>query len=135
MTPLRGHNFDETYIDTAFSSTLLQRCLSNEEKSVWEPCQTITWLAIVWNSGNGTIAISERRLEKISATIDSIIDLYFVLSARKLASFTDQIISTAPIIGNIAKILTRHCVMFTMCAQHWDATVELDQYSKEEIPF
>ena len=135
MTPLRGHNFDETYIDTAFSSTLLQRCLSNEEKSVWEPCQTITWLAIVWNSGNGTIAISERRLEKISATIGSIIDLDFVVSAPKLASFTGQFISTGTIIGNIARIMTRHCVMSTVCAQHWDAAVELDQYSKEQIIF
>ena len=87
------------------------------------------------NSGNGTIAISERRLENISATIDSIIDLDILVSAPKLASFTGQIISTGPIIGNIARILTRHCVMSTMCAQHWDAAVELDQYSKEEIIF
>ena len=25
--------------------------------------------------------------------------------------------------------------MSTVCAQHWDAAVELDQYSKEEIIF
>ena len=61
------------------------------------------------NSGNGTIAISERRLENISATIDSIIDLDFVVSARKLTSFTGQIISTGTIIGNIARIMTRQC--------------------------
>ena len=28
-----------------------------------------------------------------------------------------------------------NCVMSTMCAQHWNVLVELDQYSKEEIIF
>ena len=98
-------------IESKSASNIAKNDLANAgfvSKSAWEPCQTITCLGIVLNSGNGTIAISERRLENISATIDSIIDLDFVVSARKLTSFTGQIISTGPSIGNISRILTRH---------------------------
>ena len=82
-----GCGISKDIIESKSASNIIKNDLanagfvSNEEKSVWEPCQTITWLGIVWNSGNGTIAISERRLETISATIDSIIDLEFVVSA------------------------------------------------------
>ena len=54
-------------------------------------------------------------------TIDSIIASDFFLSARRLASFTGQIISTAPVSRNISRIMTRHCIMSTLSAQHWDS--------------
>ena len=68
-------------------------------------------------------------------TIDRIIDSDFVLSARRLASFTGQIISTAPVSGNISRIMTRHCIMSTLSAQHWDAIVKMDSYCIEELYF
>ena len=109
--------------------------ISNDDKSVWEPCQKLDWLGITWDSTQGTIQIVDRRIAKISGTIESVIDSNFVISARKLASFTGQIISTAPVTGNISRIMTRHCVMSTLCCQHWDAEVELDQYCIEEVHF
>ena len=42
----------------------------------------------------GTIEIVERRTDKIVSTIDSIINSDFFISARRLASFSGQIIST-----------------------------------------
>jgi len=82
--------------------------VTNEDKSVWTPCQRLDWLGITW----------DRRVAKITSTIDSIIDSDFVLSARRLASFTGQIISTAPVSGNISRIMTRHCILSTLSAQH-----------------
>ena len=107
----------------------------NEEKSVWEPTQVLDWLGITWNSLSGTLKIVDRRMEKISNTIDHIIEANFKLSARELASFTGQIISNAPVVVNIGRIMTRHCVMFTSCIDNWDSVFCLDSYCKEELFF
>ena len=101
----------------------------------WIPCQRLDWLGITWDSARGTIEIVDRRVVKIMNTIDSIIASDFVLSARRLASFTGQIISTAPVTGNISRIMTRHCIMSTVSSQHWDSEVEMDSYCIEELYF
>ena len=109
--------------------------ITNDEKSIWEPCQRIDWLGLTWDSALGTIEIVDRRCAKILATIDSIVDSGFVISARNLASFTGQIISTSPVSGNISRIMTRHCVLSTLSVQHWEDKIELDQYCIEELRF
>ena len=109
--------------------------VTNEHKSLWIPCQRLDWLGITRDSARGTIEIVDRRVAKITSTIDSIIDSDFVLSARRLASFTGQIISTAPVSGNISRIMTRHCIMSTLSAQHWEAKVKMDPYCIEELYF
>ncbi|RMX50519.1 hypothetical protein pdam_00024182, partial [Pocillopora damicornis] len=100
----------------------------NEEKSVWEPTQILDWLGITWNSLLGTLRIVERRITKITNTIDRIIE-------AELASFKVQIISTAPVVGNIGRIMTRYCVMSTLCVDNWDSVFCLDDYYKEELYF
>ena len=101
--------------------------ITNDE-SIWEPTQTINWLGITWNSVLGTLKLVDRRITKILCTIDQIIDADFMVSARRLASFTGQIISTGPMVGNIARIMTRHCVMSTLCCDHWDLEFRIDDY-------
>ena len=44
-----------------------------------------------------------------------------MISARCLASFTEQIVSTGPVVGNVSRIMTRHCCMSSACAPYWDA--------------
>ena len=107
----------------------------NEEKSVWEPTQVLDWLGITWNSLLGTLKIVDRRITKIINTMDRITEADFKVSARQLASFTGQIISTGPVVGNIARIMTRHCVMSTLCEDKWDSVFCLDDYCKEELYF
>ena len=57
------------------------------------------------------------------------------MSARELASFEGQIISTGPVVGNIGRIMTRHCVLSTLCRDNWDSVFRLDDYCKEELYF
>ena len=102
---------------------------------MWEPCQRIDWLGLTWDSALGTIEIVDRRCAKILATIDSIVDSGFVFSARNLASFTGQNISTSPVSGNISRIMTRHCVLSTLSVQHWEDKIELDEYCIAELRF
>lgn len=106
-----------------------------DEKSVWVPTQVLNWLGSTWNLVLGTLKIVERRTTKILYTIEQIIDGGFVVSARNLASFIGQIISTGPVVGNIARIMTRHCVMSTLCVDHWDSEFHLDEYCQEELYF
>lgn len=109
--------------------------VTNDDKSVWTPCQRITWLGLVWDSSNGSLEITPRRIEKILKTIDSIVDRQFIVSARLLASLTGQIISTGVVLGNISRILTRHCILSIACAEHWDTNSPLDRYCIEELMF
>ena len=48
--------------------------ITNDEKSIWKPCQRIDWSGLTWDSAQGTIEIVERRCAKILRTIDSIVD-------------------------------------------------------------
>ena len=104
--------------------------VSNDDKSVWEPFQSILSLVILWHSDSGAIEISERRVAKIVSTVCSIIHCEFVISVRCLASVTGQIISTGPVVGSVSRIMTRNCPMPSTCAPYWDAFLELDQYGK-----
>ena len=109
--------------------------IANDEKSVWEPTQVLDWLGLTWNSILGTLKIVDRRITKILKTIDHIINSNFKVSARSLASFTGQIISTGPVVGNIGRIMTRHCIMSTLCNDRWDMEFYLDDYCQEELYF
>ena len=93
------------------------------------------WKSIGAPKALGTLEIIDRRVTKILNTIDQIIDADYVISARRLASFAGQIFSTGPVVGNIARIMTRHCVMSTLCNDHWDLEFRLDDYCKEELYF
>ena len=109
--------------------------ICNVDKSVWVPCQIIEWLGIVWNSRDGCISISEKRITNILQFIEEIIKNEFVVSARKLASLTGKIISTNAVLGNISRLMTRHCSMSVASAAHWDLDFQLDQYCIKEILF
>ena len=91
-------------------------------------------MGLTWGSARGTIEIVDR-CAKTLRTIESIVDSGFVISARNLASFTGQIISTSSVSGNISRITTRHCVLSTLSVQHWEEKIELDQYFIEELRF
>ena len=95
--------------------------VSNDDKSVWEPCQSILSLGILWHTDSGAIEISDRRVAKIVSTVCSVIDCEFVISARRLASFRGQVISTGPVVGSVSRIMTPHCPMSSASAPYWDA--------------
>ena len=66
--------------------------ITNDEKSIWEPCQRIDWLGLSWYIARETIEIVDRRCGKILLTIDSFVDSGSFISARNLASSTGQIL-------------------------------------------
>ena len=102
---------------------------------MWELTQQIEWLGLLWNSRTGTLSLVHRCVHKISNSIEDIINASFIVSARTLASFVGQTISTGAVIGSIARILTRHCSMSVASADRWDKVFQLDIYCIKEIMF
>ena len=109
--------------------------VTSDDKCIWNPYQELIWLGLLWNSQNGTIAITKRRLDNIAKTIQDFISQKFFISARELASFTGKIISTSAVTKNVSQIMTRHCSMSIAAANDWDSKFQLDSYCIQEIRF
>ena len=43
--------------------------LINEDKSLWEPVQNITWLGTVFDTYRGLISVTESRISKLKSSI------------------------------------------------------------------
>ena len=100
--------------------------ITNNSKSVWEPVQVLDWLGLRWNAIDATIHIIDRPLRAIFLDVDKLITAEFFVSARTLTSFVGKIISTGPVVGNISRIMTRHCAMSIAAAQDWDSPFPMD---------
>ena len=108
--------------------------VANDDKSVWVPTQNITWLGLSWDGIDGTLAIASHRIEKLISTLNRVLKTTHV-SARVLVSVVGQIISTGPVTGNLARIMSRHCQMSIASAAEWDTPFEIDQYCLHELKF
>ena len=82
--------------------------LINEEKSLWEPVQVITWLGTVFDTFQGVISVTERRISKLKSSISFIrkVDCKSV-KVRDLASVVGQVTSLISRVGSVARIMTR----------------------------
>ena len=45
----------------------------NDENSVWEPIQILTWIGLTWNSVLGTIELPPHRSKKLLSTLREVL--------------------------------------------------------------
>lgn len=109
--------------------------VTNETKSIWDPQQCMQWLGLVWDSGEGTLRISEQRINNIKSAMSGIMNNHGVVSARELSSFVGKIISAGVVYGKVSRIMTRYCSISIAAAQDWDSKFDLDEYCMREIKF
>ena len=107
--------------------------ITNDKKSQWCPSQVLEWLGIIWNTIDGTISISERRVNSITKSVDKILFSDRLVSARELASLVGRIISGGTVFGNISRLMTRYCSISVASAQDWNSKFYLDQYCVREL--
>jgi ribonuclease HI len=107
--------------------------ITNEDKCVWQPTQSLIWLGIHWDGVTGTISISPDGIKTIKV-LEKLISQQKA-SVRKLASVIGMIISMRPVIGNLTRIMTRHCQMSVACTNSWDLVFELDRYRMLKLEF
>ena len=79
----------------------------NEEKSLWEPAQIITWLGVVLNMLVGSIKVTDERIEKLNAGLAELSSLPppRKVHVRNVASVTGQIIFLPSYVGSAARII------------------------------
>ena len=82
--------------------------LINEEKFLWEPSQVITWLGTVFDTCQGFISVTERRISKLKNSINFIRNVDGkTVKVRDLTSVVGQVISPTPCVGSVARNMTR----------------------------
>ena len=97
----------------------------NEEKSLWEPTQVITWLGTVIDTSQCIISATDTRIQSLLEDLSFLLDsthpsLYQV---RKLASVCDKIISPGNCVGNVAWLMTRNIFAVINSAMNWNSMV------------
>ena len=84
------------------------------------PTQKVEWLCILWNSQLFSLSIPDRRISDLLCSITHIIDFFPVFTARELAQVTGKVISLSPVVGNLTRLMTRHCYMSIETRSCWD---------------
>ena len=119
------------------SDLLKSGFVPNEEKSLWEPLQVITWLGVILDTIDGTIKATDERIEKLNA---GFIELHPCKPTRKVhvkgvAIVTGQIIFLSPCVGSFARIMTRFLFLVGNSTCSWESEVFLSDGSLSETSF
>ena len=125
---------------TVHSDLLKSGFVPNQEKSLWEPVQIITWLGVILNTIEGTVKATAERIAKLSSDLVFLQSLSSQQSLRQVhvksvASLAGQIISLSSCVGSVARIMTRHLFSVVNSALSWDSEVFLSDDAVAEINF
>ena len=109
----------------------------NEEKSLWEPTQVITWLGTVIDTSQCIISATDTRIQSLSEDLSFLLDatnpsLYQV---SRLASVCGKIISLGNCVRNVARLMTRNIFAVVNSATNWNSMVSLTPGCVEELNF
>ena len=106
----------------------------NEEKSISEPVQIITWLGTVLDTNQGFISVTEQRISKLKANIDSVLKGdSMTVNARSLATVVGQIISLTPCVGVVTRIMIRSLYAVVNTKVSWNSTVASTKEACSEL--
>jgi hypothetical protein len=100
--------------------------LINEEKSIFQPTQKLEWLGLVWNSPDFCLSIPDRRVQDCLDTVSRLFEKLPKITARQLAQCTGKIISMGSVVGNVTRLMTRHCYMLIESRASWDNFLKFD---------
>ena len=119
------------------SDLLKSGFVPNEEKSLWEPVQVITWLGVVLDTIDGAIKATDERIEKLNAGLVELLSCQppRKVHVKRVGSVTGQIISLSPCVGSVARIMTRFLFSVVNSARSRESEVFLSDDSLSEISF
>ena len=108
--------------------------VQNEEKSTWEPTQSLIWLGIGADLSQGKLFVTDKRIQSTSVLIKSIIARPRT-TARKLAKITGKIISMSLVFGNITNLMLRYSHMSIIERISWDSYFNVNTLVLNELIF
>lgn len=122
------------------SDLLKSGFVPNQEKSVWEPVQVITWLGDVLNTIDGFVQATDERIVKLTSDLGSLQTLSSRQSVcqvrvKSVASVAGLIISLSSCVESVTRIMTRHLFSVVNSASSWDSKVFLTDDFISEINF
>ncbi|XP_067041129.1 uncharacterized protein [Acropora muricata] len=110
--------------------------LINEDKSLWEPVQNITWLGTVFDTDRGFISVTESRISKLKSSIKLIRKFGCkIVKVRDLASVVGLVISLTHCVGSVARIMTRSIYAVVNQKLSWNSEVKLTNEACDELAF
>ena len=104
------------------------------KKCVWTPSTKIEWLGMIWDADSITLAITDRRVDKLKSSAKSLLQDR-QCSVRTLASLVGQITSLAPVIGDASSLFSRFMQMEIANAISYDSSVSLNDSIVSELKF
>ena len=101
---------------SVYADLLKSGFVPNEQKSLWEPTQVITWLGTVIDTCQCIISATNTRIQSLSEDLSFLLDsthpsLYQV---RKLAIVCGKIISLGNCVGDVARLMTRNKLCYEL---------------------
>ena len=96
-----------------------------EDKSVWEPCQSLVWLGVEVDTKQGFFKIPDTRVASLFQTLQKIISALPYTTARTLAKLCGKLISTKSVLGNIIQLKTRRLYHVIASQKGWDSRISL----------
>ncbi|XP_065943706.1 uncharacterized protein [Magallana gigas] len=95
-----AESYEKGVSDSLFVKDSLEKAgfLVNLEKSIFEPCQMLEWLGMIWNTNMFCLSIPERRIQDCKSTLADLFHRLPKITARQLAQFTGKVISMGPVI-------------------------------------
>lgn len=93
---------------TVYADLLKFGFVVNEDKALWEPVQNIIWLGTILDTNQAFTSVTEHRITKLKSSIVSVLKGgCSTVNARTLAAVVGQIISLAPCVGDVTRIMTK----------------------------
>lgn len=96
-----------------------------EEKSIWEPLTALEWTGIWWDGLEYFICIPDRRILDLKTELDFVCIRLPFITARVVAKLVGKIISMMPVIGNAARLMTRHLYVLVHNKLSWDSSFKI----------
>ncbi|KAK3083122.1 hypothetical protein FSP39_014546 [Pinctada imbricata] len=109
-----------------------------DEKCSWEPSQTLVWLGLVWDTREGKLMVTQKRLHKIIKSIGEFLGTMVrtkqrLVKVKHLASIVGHLISTQCVLGNAVRLKTRYSYDCILSRASWNAPVVVSNEDENEM--
>ena len=110
-----------------------------EQKCNWQPQNKITWLGLFWDMVVGKVYITDRRIQKIIHSIETLLvkikrDTF--ISVRELAAVAGQIISAqGKVVGKVVLLKSREIFQCINNRASWESAIVVSDTALLELKF
>lgn len=110
--------------------------LPNEQKSHWDPTQTVTYLGTIINTSTCSIAATDKRINGLQKDLDDILSSgAFSVHVKSIAATCGRIISLGNCVGNVTRLMTRNLFAIINSRASWNSFISLTPQALSELKF